>query len=336
MSKEFADTADGSEAAPGPEGETRLDAWLCCEPRPAVPLGPKPVVTIGRNKDCDLVLNDGSVSRLQATVLVDADTGKLMFKDGDSSNGSLLNGEPADLAELKHGDVLTFGQFEVRVQAVVAWACSDPMPPLPLGGQPAVTIGRSKECDLVIRNPGMSRRQGVIRIKGKSMVYEDGGSSNGSYLNGKRVQGMAPLHTGDVLTYGPYEVHLRSNEDMQRMGEALDHEGTIELSAIMTGLLAETSLSQTLQELAFNRKSGTLTLISGQAKGQMIFQNGEPLTASFADQSSDEAALSMLALLEGRYTFAAGEPQGVERSITCTMTSLLLQASRIRDEQNRA
>lgn len=314
------------------EDETTL-AWLVCGKRPPVALGSKPTVSIGRGKDCDLVLRDPSISRMQAVVKVDASKRTIRFVDGGSSNGSLVNGESLSTALLKTGDVLTFGRFEVRVQAVLAWLCSGAMAPIPLGDKPEIIIGRSKECDLSIRDPGISRRQGAIYVSGDTIEFEDGGGNNGSFLNGERVQGRVPIKPGDVLTFGPYEATLRSNEEMQSLSDELDHERTVELTAIETGLLSETPLHETLQELSFSRKTGTLGIRAGQDTGLLVLEAGIPQRAFFKDLKDEDAVLSMLALEEGRFTFASGTGEERERTITKSVTALLLEDSRRRDEE---
>ena len=48
----------------GPD-EANILAWLVCGKRPPVALGLKPTISIGRGKDCDLVLRDASFTRFQ-------------------------------------------------------------------------------------------------------------------------------------------------------------------------------------------------------------------------------------------------------------------------------
>jgi pSer/pThr/pTyr-binding forkhead associated (FHA) protein len=316
----------------GSDAEERILAWLVCGKRPPVALGPKPTISIGRGKDCDLVLRDPSISRMQAVVKVDVAKGTLRFVEGGSSNGSQLNGETIDTALLTPGDVLTFGRFEVRVQAVLAWLCSGAMPPIPLGNKPEIIIGRSKECDLSIRDKGISRRQGVVHVHQTKIEFEDGGGSNGSFVNGKRVSGRVPLQIGDVLTFGPYEATLRSNEEMQSLSETLDLEGTVQMAAVNTGLISETALQVTLQELSFNRKTGTLGILAGRDTGLIVFRDGKPARAFFKELKDDDAVLEMLALDEGRFSFASGVGEEGETTMTKSITALLLEDSRRRDE----
>jgi two-component system cell cycle response regulator len=72
---------------------------------------------------------------------------------------------------------------------------------LPLGK--ATVIGRASETDLPIEDGRVSRRHAKISVdaKGTAMV-EDLGSSNGTFVNGARVQ-RQQLKEGDKLQFGP-------------------------------------------------------------------------------------------------------------------------------------
>lgn len=64
-----------------------------------------------------------------------------------------------------------------------------------------MVIGRSRECDLVLDDPNVSRRHAEVRFDGDRWVAVDLGSTNGIKVNGRRVE-EAPLEEGDQLTLG--------------------------------------------------------------------------------------------------------------------------------------
>jgi len=67
--------------------------------------------TIGRDTDNDIVLESTTVSRCHALLLRDAD--ELLLLDLESTNGTLVNGMPAQpdrLVRLADGDSIRFGQ----------------------------------------------------------------------------------------------------------------------------------------------------------------------------------------------------------------------------------
>ena len=63
-------------------------------------------------------------------------------------------------------------------------------------------IGRREDCDLRIPLGEVSRKHCRILRDGDSLKLEDLGSSNGTFLNGQRVQ-EAMLSPGDTLQVGP-------------------------------------------------------------------------------------------------------------------------------------
>lgn len=64
------------------------------------------------------------------------------------------------------------------------------------------TIGRNRECDIQIPLGVVSRRHCELEIEGDIVTLRDLGSSNGTYLNNRRVQEVE-ISAGDTVTVGP-------------------------------------------------------------------------------------------------------------------------------------
>src|SRR5919108_2737442 len=62
-------------------------------------------------------------------------------------------------------------------------------------------IGRSRECEVVLADPNVSRRHAELRRDGGRWVIADLGSTNGVKVNGRRVD-RAQLEPGDRITLG--------------------------------------------------------------------------------------------------------------------------------------
>jgi hypothetical protein len=73
------------------------------------------IVRVGRHEESDVFLVDPSVSRNHATVEFDGDAP--VVKDLGSTNGTFVNGERIGMRRLLPGDVLTFGNTEMRLEA---------------------------------------------------------------------------------------------------------------------------------------------------------------------------------------------------------------------------
>jgi len=76
-----------------------------------------------------------------------------------------------------------------------------------IGPEPVV-VGRSRACDIVIDDPGVSRRHAEIRPSGEGFEIRDLGSTNGVYLNRAPIDRAAPLRHGDVLELGATEIRF--------------------------------------------------------------------------------------------------------------------------------
>ena len=61
-----------------------------------------------------------------------------------------------------------------------------------------VVIGRAPECDISVTAEEISRRHALVKPAGDGLSVEDLGSSNGTYINNRRVQ-QGFLNAGDEL-----------------------------------------------------------------------------------------------------------------------------------------
>jgi pSer/pThr/pTyr-binding forkhead associated (FHA) protein len=69
-------------------------------------------------------------------------------------------------------------------------------------GPAGAVVGRSRQCDIVLQDPNVSRRHIEIRPRGGSWVVADLGSTNGSRLNGRWIEGSEVLRPGDEIEIG--------------------------------------------------------------------------------------------------------------------------------------
>ncbi|PFG34761.1 FhaA domain-containing protein [Sanguibacter antarcticus] len=109
---------------------------------------------------------------------------------------------------------LEVGRFEVQsstVRGAVAPAASSAPssrhPLVDIDGQrylltgPVTVIGRGAEADIVVDDPGVSRRHLEIRMTSDGVIATDLGSTNGLYVEGHQVP-AATLLDGNSLTIG--------------------------------------------------------------------------------------------------------------------------------------
>jgi hypothetical protein len=72
----------------------------------------------------------------------------------------------------------------------------------PAGG----TIGRSRDCDIVLDDVGVSRRHAEIRPSADGWTIADLGSTNGVLVNGKPVADSESLNPGDRVELGSTQI----------------------------------------------------------------------------------------------------------------------------------
>jgi len=63
------------------------------------------------------------------------------------------------------------------------------------------TIGR-QGCDLVLADPEVSRRHAEVVVSGEGLVIRDLGSTNGTHVNDRPIDGPHPLRGGDRIRLG--------------------------------------------------------------------------------------------------------------------------------------
>jgi len=94
-----------------------------------------------------------------------------------------------------------------------------PLPRLP------VTIGRSPPADIVQEGGTVSRRHCQLSVQDERLLLTDLGSTNGTFVDGVRVEGAVALQDGALLAIGAHRLryHRRSREEAAE-AEAMDRE----------------------------------------------------------------------------------------------------------------
>jgi hypothetical protein len=122
--------------------------------------------------------------------------------------------EPVAAAAEESGNTMIYSTSE-RVRGALAEMPGGGRPPRallvvegrrmlvpPAGG----VIGRSRDCEIVLEDTGVSRHHASIRPSGGGWTIEDLGSTNGVLLNGHGVRGEQQLQPGDRLQLGSTEI----------------------------------------------------------------------------------------------------------------------------------
>lgn len=181
--------------------------------------------TIGRMESCDITLNSTSVSRQHAKLFIQ--NGRCFIEDAGSANGVVVDGQRVvgqrDLgtaSQIQLGDFYLFLEFqrqglsnEQRVlQTMFIPRDSDHHKIVRIydsfAGEEFVlsevenTIGRTDENFILLSDASISRHHAKILRDGEKHRVVDLGSSNGTSINHKPVNGQVAVRDGDILTFG--------------------------------------------------------------------------------------------------------------------------------------
>ena len=227
---------------------------------------------IGSDPECDLVVDQATVSgrhcRLTRT------SGADFLEDLGSSNGTYVNGVRVEgSVRVRPGDRITLGK---RV----------PMPwPTDRGAGAApvrvLMIGRDPDNNIAIDAPIVSRRHARLILDSGRARIEDLGSSNGTYVDGKRVRGAVAVRPGDRIGLGSYSFTLKLAGEVEGTN---DREGV----SIEARDLALAAGGRTLIEgIALRVEPGELVGLMGPSgSGKSTLMNAPPAISARPEAAS--------------------------------------------------
>ena len=132
---------------------------------------------------------------------------RLVRASGQSEGPAAV--EPLD----EHGHTMIYStSARVRGPVEEAQARRLPRALLMVGGRRLLVppaggvIGRSRECEIVLDDAGISRRHAELRPQNGGWIVSDLGSTNGSRVNGQTLGSPRPLRAGDRLELGSTEI----------------------------------------------------------------------------------------------------------------------------------
>jgi hypothetical protein len=82
-------------------------------------------------------------------------------------------------------------------------------------GPVGLKIGRSAPADIVLADPRVSRSHCLVELAGEELKITDLNSTNGTFVDGERVDGVAMLAVGSLLRVGnicfKHEIRTRAD-----------------------------------------------------------------------------------------------------------------------------
>lgn len=210
---------------------------------------------------------------------------------------------------------------------------------VPLMDAHEIVVGRASDVAIVLVEEMVSRRHARFVMTESDISVEDLGSTNGTFVNGEKIQ-RASLKEGDRVLIGTSIMKvvqgdqapmskrrvLTPKPSMMPRGPAKS----------MSGQIEEIPLPDLLQLLGTSKKSGVLVITADQDVGRLVMHRG---IITFAEINEDDipplkAAIRMLGWTRGLFDFEPPEERTIPVSINLSVQELLMEGLRQIDELN--
>ncbi|MEQ8819518.1 MAG: FHA domain-containing protein [Sumerlaeia bacterium] len=227
----------------------------------------KDVLSIGRARDNDIVVENLSVSRNHARIRHEG--GRFVLTDLNSANGSFVNGVKISKAELKDDDIISIGKHKLHFISpeMMSEKASAPQkgpapqaPPRADGDIPAllvvlrgkqadrrfplsrgsIAIGRANDNDIRLHDWFVSKKHAVVSFENEEFILRDLGSWRGTMVNGQPVK-ESKLHQSDKIMFGNTVLEFRfaTPEELEKLAAMPPEQipdNASELDELVTGL----------------------------------------------------------------------------------------------------
>jgi len=196
---------------------------------------------------------------------------------------------------------------------------------------------------MVLVEDMVSRRHAKITTTDTEVFIQDMGSTNGTFVNGEKVQ-RARLVEGDRILVGTSiikmvgieesaSIHQSEAEARRRLQAGASRQSTS--GRPMSGVIEEIPLPDLLQLLSTSRKSGVLTIGAPHAIGKIYLRKGQIYFAAINDDfavSPQKAIYRMLTWGQGTFELEPGVEMQVMDEIQESTEALLMEGVRQLDE----
>lgn len=214
----------------------------------------------------------------------------------------------------------------------------------PLEEEREFIVGRSSDLDMVLVEDMVSRKHAKISTKSGQVIITDMGSTNGTFVNGEKIQ-KTRLKEGDRILIGTSILKVvaastaqvspsEARERLAAVGESKRNEGSS-----MSGTLEEVPVPDLLQLFSTSKRTGVLHIRSSLGYGKIYLRSGNVFYASIDDDHDLGPMKSFCRVVgweEGAFEFGMPEQDSdfmVE--LEDPTESLLMEALRQLDEFRR-
>jgi pSer/pThr/pTyr-binding forkhead associated (FHA) protein len=208
---------------------------------------------------------------------------------------------------------------------------------LPLERGRSFTLGRGSDADVVLDDELVSRSHLSIKWEEDVPILEDSGSTNGTFVNGMRIQKWR-LAPGDRIAVGGSLLKVVAEFVPVSLADAhrfMKDQGSDDGKAVLEGTLDEIPLPEIVQLLGVTKKSGVLLLNRDDDRAEIHIDRGRVLHCALTGHANVvglKAFVRILAWRGGRFRLdpPAAHPPPV--SPPERLESVLMEACRHLDE----
>jgi pSer/pThr/pTyr-binding forkhead associated (FHA) protein len=213
----------------------------------------------------------------------------------------------------------------------------------PLPPNAEIVVGRSSDLDMVLVEDMVSRRHAKITVNGDAVTIQDLGSTNGTFVNGERIERMT-LTDGDRVLIGTSIIKLVTTDGpvqqaipKKRLEEVAAGRRTNQVRS-MSGAIDEVPLPDLLQLFGSSRKTGVLVIKTDTDVGKVYLERGSIVFASINDSEllgPEKSVHRILAWRHGTFYMEPLENLDLPTRIELSTEAALMEGMRILDEVDR-
>jgi len=158
------------------------------------------VIKIGRHSSNSIIVNNPKISLFHSAIRINGN--QINIFDLESSNGTFVNRNRITDAQIYANDIVTLaGDIIVDWENLTSKKKSEQNLSVNNTYKSVITIGRKNDNDIIIPNIKVSKYQTKITQENQEWFIEDLNSSNGTYVNGKRIS-KCNISFSDQVTIG--------------------------------------------------------------------------------------------------------------------------------------
>ncbi|UQA54966.1 DUF4388 domain-containing protein [Polyangium aurulentum] len=208
----------------------------------------------------------------------------------------------------------------------------------PLEDRKEIVVGRASDLDMVLVEDMVSRRHARIACADQQITIEDLNSTNGTFVNGERIQ-RASLKEGDRVLIGTniLKVVVADSAAPPPRKRSEQPPSGRQQTRSMSGAIDEIPLPDLLQLLGSSKKTGVLAVRTDDEVGRIHLQKGVIIHSSLNDDEAIgplKSAYRILSWTSGTFEFEPPDEVAPKNPVDVSVQELLMEGLRQLDELN--